>query len=213
MNLNHTCPPGFSISESEKLCVCHPRVTKFTHQCTITNGIEKITRESHQHFWVGYNNQSLELILDPQCPFDYCVSHDVVFPLNNGNLQCAHHRSGLLCGACKGKFSLVLGTSHCKQCTNNHLVLLIPFAVVGVALVFLLLVCKLTVATGTVSGLVFYANIVGPNHIIFLPVESTDPFSVFIAWLNLDLGIETCFYNGLDAYSKTWLQSVFPVYT
>ena len=212
VNLNHTCPPGLSISESEKLCVCHPRLTKFTHQCTITNGIGQITRESHQHFWVGYDNHSHELILHPQCPFDYCVSHDVVFPLNNGNLQCAHHRSGLLCGACKGNFSLVLGTSHCKQCTNNHLVLLILFAVMGVALVFLLLVCKLTVATGTLSGLVFYANIVGPNRIIFLPVESTDPFSVFIAWLNLDLGIETCFYNGLDAYSKTWLQFVFPVY-
>ena len=35
---------------------------------------------------------------------------------------------------------------------------------------------------------------------------------VFIAWLNLDFGIETCFYNGLDVYSKTWLQFAFPVY-
>ena len=32
------------------------------------------------------------------------------------------------------------------------------------------------------------------------------------AWLNLDFGIETCFFNGLDAYNKTWLQFVFPVY-
>ena len=72
--------------------------------------------------------------------------------------------------------------------------------------------CKLTVATGTLSGLLFYANIVGPNRTIFLPVESTDAFSVFIAWLNLDFGIETCFYDGMDAYSKTWLQFVFPVY-
>ena len=82
----------------------------------------------------------------------------------------------------------------------------------GVALVFLLLVCKLTVATGTLSGLVFYANIVGVNRTIFLPVESTDAFSVFIAWLNLDFGVETCFYNGIDAYSNTWLQFVFPFY-
>ena len=73
----------------------------------------------------------------------------------------------------------------------------------GVALVFFLLVCKLIVATGTISGLVFYANIVGVNRTIFLPVKSTDPFSVFIAWLNLDFGIEICMYNGLDAYSKT----------
>ena len=82
----------------------------------------------------------------------------------------------------------------------------------GVALVFLLLVCKLTVATGTLSGLVFYANIVGVNRTIFLPVDSTDALSVFIAWLNFDFGIETCFYDGMDAYSKTWLQFVFPVY-
>ena len=33
-----------------------------------------------------------------------------------------------------------------------------------------------------------------------------------IAWVNLDFGIEICFYNGMDTYSKTWLQFVFPVY-
>ena len=56
-------------------------------------------------------------------------------------------------------------------------------------MVFLLLVCELTVATETLSGLVFYANIVGANHAVFLPVRSTDAFSAFIAWLNLDFGI------------------------
>ena len=50
------------------------------------------------------------------------------------------------------------------------------------------------------------------HRTIFLPVESTDAFSIFIAWLNLDFGIETCFYDGMDAYSKTWLQFVFPLY-
>ena len=104
----------------------------------------------------------------------------------------------------------MLSTSHCRKCTNFYLVLLIPFALLGVALVVLLLFCKLTVATGMLSGLVFYANIVGANHIIFMPANTL--LSVFIAWLNLDFGIETCFYNGLDAYSKTWLQFVFPVY-
>ena len=135
-----------------------------------------------------------------------------MFSLNDTNIQCAYNRSSLLCGACKEGYSLVLGTSHCKQCTNSHPILLVPLAVMGVALVLLLLVCKLTVATGTLSGLMFYANIVGVNRTIFLPVESTDGFSIFIAWLNLDFGIETCFYNGLDTYSKTWLQFVFPVY-
>ena len=210
VGLKQTCPHGFNISESARSCVCETRLSQYTNQCNITNGLEQITRESNKHFWVGYDNSSHELILHPHC--DYCVNDAVVFPLNSTDLQCAYNRSGLLCGRCTEGHSPVLGTSQCRKCTNFYLVLLIPFAVMGVALVFLLLVCKLTVATGTLSGLVLYANIVGANRTIFLPVESTDPLSVFIAWLNLDFGIETCFYDGMDAYSKTWLQFVFPVY-
>ena len=212
VTINQTCPPGFNISESAKSCVCEPRLAQYTNQCNLTNGVGRITRESGKQFWVGYDNSSHELILHPQCPFDYCVNDPVVFPLNSTDIQCAYNRSGLLCGHCKKGYSLVLGTHQCRKCTNFYLVLLIPFAVMGVALVFSLLVCKLTVATGTLSGLVFYANIVGVNRTIFLPVIATDALSVFIAWLNLDFGIETCFYNGLDAYSKTWLQFAFPVY-
>ena len=212
VKLNQICPPAFNISKSTQSCVCGPKLQRYTNSCTITNGLGQITRDSSKQFWVGYDNQSDELILHPQCPFDYCVNDTVVFPLNNTDIQCANNRSGLLCGACKKGYSLILGSSHCKKCTNSHLVLLIPFAVMGVALVFFLLVCKLTVATGMLSGLVFYSNIVGVNRNIFLPVESTDAFSIFIAWLNLDFGIETCFYNGMDTYRKTWLQFVFPIY-
>ena len=212
LTIKQTCPPGFNRSELSNLCICEERLRKYTNQCNITNGLGLITRESDKDFWVGYDNDSDGLILHPHCPFDYCVSKTVAIPLNDTNVQCAPNRSGLLCGACKEGYSLVLGTFQCRQCTNSHLALLILFAVMGVALVILLLVCKLTVATGTLSGLVFYANIVGVNRTIFLPVESTDAFSIFIAWLNLDFGIETCFYDGMDAYSKTWLQFVFPLY-
>ena len=210
--IDQNCPHGFNLSESASSCVCEQRLAKYTNLCNITNGLGKITREPQNQFWVGYDNQSNELILHPFCPFDYRVSKTVVFPLNDTDSQCAYNRSGLLCGACKKGYSLVIGTSQCEQCTNSYLALLIPFAVMGVALVFLLLVCKLTVATGTLSGLVFYANIVGVNRTIFLQVETQNVLSIFIAWLNLDLGIKTCFYDGMDAYSKTWLQFVFPVY-
>ena len=211
LSMNQGCPPGFSLENSSVSCVCDRALQKYTNRCNITNGLGQISRESGETFWVGYD-QSFGLTVHPHCPFDNCVSHAVNFSLNNTDMQCAHNRSGLLCGACKDNYSLVLGISHCKRCTNYHLYLLISFAVMGVVLVFFLLICKLTVATGTLSGLVFYTNIVGINHNIFLPVESTDVFSVFIAWVNLDFGIDTCFYNGLDAYSNTWLQFVFPVY-
>ena len=212
LTMNHTCPRGFNLSESASSCVCEQRLAKYTNSCSITNGLGKITHESQNQFWVGYDNQSHELILHPFCPFDYRISKTVVFPLNDTDSQCAYNRSGFLCGACKKGYSLVIGTSQCEQCTNSNLALLIPFAVMGVALVFLLLVCKLTVATGTLSGLVFYANIVGVNRTMFLQVETQNVLSIFIAWLNLDFGIKTCFYDGMDGYSKTWLQFVFPVY-
>ena len=50
------------------------------------------------------------------------------------------------------------------------------------------------------------------NHHIFFPQSSNNPAVTFIAWLNLDLGIQTCFYNGMNAYAKTWLDLLFPVY-
>ena len=65
---------------------------------------------------------------------------------------------------------------------------------------------------GTINGLIFFANIIGTNSSIFLPPESTVVLRVFIAWLNLDLGIDTCLFDGLDMYIKVWLQFVFPFY-
>ena len=79
-----------------------------------------------------------------------------------------------------------------------------------------MLKCNLTVSTGTLNGLIFYANIIRANQAVYFPVEKSERFSsllsVFIAWLNLDLGVEVCLFQGMDAYIRTWLQFVFPVY-
>ena len=213
LKITQGCPPGFSLDKTS--CTCEQTLQKYTNHCNIMNGLGQVTRDSDDRFWAGYDQSQRLVIVHPHCPFDFCVSHRVDFPLNStlSDVQCAYNRSGFLCGACNSTgYSLVLGSSHCKQCSNIYLLLLIPFAAMGVALVILLLVCKLTVSAGTISGLVFYANIVGANSKIFLPVKSTDGLSVFIAWVNLDFGIETCFYDGMNAYIKTWLQFVFPVY-
>ncbi len=60
---------------------------------------------------------------------------------------------------------------------------------------------------GTVNGLIFYANVVWASSVTFL--SSTNPYTVFIAWLNFDLGIESCFANHLNAYLKTWIQLLY----
>ena len=73
-------------------------------------------------------------------------------------------------------------------------------------------VMSLTGVIGTINGLIFYANVIAVNQSIFFPSEDTNLLTIFGAWLNLDLGIETCFYDGMDAYARVWLQFVFPVY-
>ena len=108
--------------------------------------------------------------------------------------------------------SLVLGSSKCLHCSNFYLFLVIVFALAGLMLVTFLIVCNLTVSEGMINGLVFYANVVHINRSIYFPSTETNPLAVFIAWLNLDLGIETCFYNGMDGYTKAWLQFAFPIY-
>ena len=90
--------------------------------------------------------------------------------------------------------------------------LLVPFALVGIALVIVLLILELTIATGMLHGLIFYANVVAVNYSIFIQPGTFKGLTVFLAWVNLDLGIESCFSDGLDQYTKTWLQFVFPVY-
>ena len=204
------CPPGFSLNSSERICGCEPRLKMYTTGCNITE--RTITREGE--YWMGYDNSSQALILHPHCPFDYCkpATDHTSFPLNNTDLQCANNRSGFLCGRCKSGLSLALGSSKCLQCSNLHILLLIPFALAGIALVLLLLVFKLTVAAGTINGLIFYANVVTVNRAIFFPPNQTNILTVFIAWLNLDLGIETCFFDGMDTHAKTWLQFIFPLY-
>ena len=211
------CPNGFNLAGSE--CVCEERLHRFNASCNVnTNSIEWTSTSNR--FWVGavYENESTYqgLILHTGCPFDYCVDHPVPITLDNLDIQCDHNHSGTLCGSCKEGYSIALGNLHCLPCSNDYLAFILPFILAGIALVIVLLLLRLTVSAGTINGLIFYANIIQANRSIFFPVGTTNIFTnilmIFIAWLNLDLGIETCFYDGMTTYAYTWLQFVFPFY-
>ena len=201
------CPDGFALSQLGS-CECALRLQKYTNSCNIND--RTISRSGE--FWVGFDNQSHDLILHPHCPFDYCTLEAVSFSLNSTDLQCANNRSGTLCGACKPGCSLNLGSKQCSPCSSIFLLLFLPFAVAGFLLVLLLLICRVTVAAGTISGLIFYGNMVAVNRSVFFPSGETNVLTVFVAWINLDLGIRICFFNGMDTYTQTWLQFVFPLY-
>ena len=82
---------------------------------------------------------------------------------------------------------------------------------------FFISILNLTVTQGMINGLIFYANIVWTSQNILLPLHEINNAAIvflrpFLAWINLDFGIETCFISGLTALVKTWLQFLFPVY-
>ena len=205
------CPVGFVKSDSE--CICEERLQLFTTNCSVDdNSIER----NHNNFWAEalYINQTYSgLVIHPAgCPFEYCVENPLRITLDNPDVQCNHNHSGILCGSCQDNYSVALGTLHCLPCSNAYLSLILPLAVAGIALVILLLLMHLTVVGGMLNGLIFYANAVQVNRHIFFPKSETNILTIFISWLNLDLGIESCFYDGMDIYAYTWFQYFFPFY-
>ena len=208
------CPPGFTLTGQQR-CDCDETILTNLLTCNINNQ----TVHRRGNIWVNATfsgNTSNGVIVHKHCPFEYCKQEQLDVNLTHPETQCAFDHYGTLCGACKPNFSLVLGGSQClPNCSNKYLLLLIVFILAGIALVFFIKILNLTVSQGTINGLIFYANIVAANRSILFPAHYSTVLSilsVFISWLNLDLGIETCFIKGLDGYWKTWLQFVFPFY-
>ena len=75
-----------------------------------------------------------------------------------------------------------------------------------------MMACNLTLASGTLNGLLFYANILIANQCRLFPYQKVNILTVFISWLGLNLGIPSCFFDGMDGLSKMWVQISFEAY-
>ena len=211
------CPFGFTLDSIKGECVCNEWLQTLTQDCFIDS--QSILRSSN-NFWIGvnqtnYGSEANFSLHNGSCPLDYCVDYPIDVSLGDPGIQCSEGREGCLCGTCKENFSLALGSLNCIPCSNAYLALLIPFALSGVIVVITLFLLHLTVAAGTINGLILYVNIVQANYRAFFPrstVKLNYFFTVFIAWLNFDFGIETCFYDGLTIYTYSWLEFLFPLY-
>ena len=219
------CPRGFELGliNIEYVCQCKLQLKHYVYKCVVENSYGKHFRNGTT--WIGCSggNQSDTILAHSLCPFDYCKAEPVAINLYNPDPQCALNHSGILCGGCPPNLSLAIGSSRCLPCPDNKFVpLFLVFALAGILLILLIKVLDLTVSHGTIIGLIFYANAVWIHQGIFFSVknETTDSdllnyftfLKIFVAWLNLDFGIETCFIQGLTAYWKIWLQLVFPFY-
>ena len=219
-----TCPIGFQDTNQKDVCecVCHEKIKRHVQMCNSLNQ----TFQKKRNSWIGYHNESNNsgYLVYPNCPYDFCrppTLSNYFINLNQPNgadIQCDYNRAGLLCGQCKDNLQLSLSTPSCIDCTNSssatYFVGLLLGGINGVVIIGILLILNLTVAQGTVNGLIFYANILLMGRSIFLSSMSPNFFTVFVHLLNTQLGLDRCYHSfgKFDEYAKMWHRLLFPLY-
>ena len=215
------CPPGFALFENNGTiscdCVHLLKIFKTPVVCNIADKL--IMRENPT--WIGYDGSTNTTLFHHHCPFDYCVHTEVHLKATknsfiNQDSQCALHRTGILCGACTGDRSIVIGSNRCQNCSNYWLFMLVIIALSGVLLVFMLSTLNITITEGTLGGIIFYCNIISSNSTYYFQdgfVFVTPLLKIFVSSLSLNMGgASMCLYNGMDAYAMAWLSFLYPFY-
>ena len=213
-----SCPLSFTLNETLHQCQCPSLLSSLQLGCDSVKN--QIIRSEQQWVGITYNHTGsnhkgvVGLIAHQHCPFGYCKTNRESLSVNleHQDEQCAYHRAGILCGGCQTNYSRVVGSLKCKKCSSFDLLFAVvpSFIVAGLALIIFLMALNLTVSTGIINGLIFYANIIQAQQKTFF--SSNSFLSTFISLLNLDQGIESCLYPGFDSYIETWLQFCFPLY-
>ena len=148
-----SCPWGFRLDETQRVCVCSNYII-----CDINTLTIRVTPH-YDFIWIGCdksrNNTGSDfnsgLIYAHGC--HYCITKVKTIPgpaVCNDSL-CAEHRSGILCGSCRPGWSIVLGTGKCKSCppSNKYLGLVVVYLAAGILLIVFLTKSKLTVSNGS----------------------------------------------------------------
>ena len=204
------CPTGFV--KIDISCQCDPVLVQYgITSCNIND--QTIQRPTNSWISATTHNNSYTYHISLHCPFQYCLPHSSHLNFSTPNSQCQFNRSGLLCGHCQQGLSTVFSSFNCQHCSNMYLFLIIPIAVIGLLIVLLLFSLNVTVTDGSINGFILYTNIISINTpVFFTDLSHSTPTYTFISLANLDLGIQICFYNGMDDYAKIWLQLAFPFY-
>ena len=239
------CPLGFVLHNKTQKCVCSSAfynldfylVYGYRADCDI-DYLSMARPVLSANTWAGYVNMSRHFGVSILCPLGYCnYDGSFICSSSSNNMKisnnktcykktlrslCLHHREGPLCGSCgmlkEGqKLSVVFGSTACKECSNWWLWTIVLYAVVGPLLIYLLYALRLTLTTGTLNGIIFYAQMANCGIIDLLSLKLyQDAYSkfcvIFLSTLNLKLGFPLCFYNGMTELWKAGFSLLFPLY-
>lgn len=210
--------------------------------CNLTT--QTISRAVATNSWAGIATEgATEVSVSMSCPITYCNSDKSLayfytnftssfnenFILTDSQKSihyplCLHNRGGIMCGQCRElnghKLSAVFGSNQCKQCSNWWLFTILVYAFAGPLLILILFALKLTLTSGTINGIIFYAQAANCGLLDIFDtycsdstVESLSKFSqVFVSLLNTNMVFGLCFYDGMTEVWKAGLGLIFPLY-
>lgn len=174
-----------------------------------------ITKADHSRMWLGTTNlkdHKEQLGWSQNCPPSYCSSTN--FALTSGSSLCASHRTGTLCGQCENGTSLRFASTDCGECSNWYFFTVLYHLIGGILLVVALYLLQFTITAGTISGFIFYANLIHLSDRTYFSNNTgyLIPLRFFISVFNLDPGFPLCFSESMDQFDKTVLLYFHPIY-
>ena len=198
------CSFGFQYNGTTQDCRCSGAINTSKVTCHPSLKVLSIA----YGWWLGAGPDKVGVIYE-RCVFDYCAG--LIGPVQPQALdkQCADNRAGLLCGGCQDGYSAVFGTNKCMKCTDKTLGLLVFFAAAGIGIIAIISLLHITVAEGYLTGVVFYSGVV----VTYAQVQGAARQALIpLYFLNLNIGFETCFYDGMTPLARAGLGLVFPAY-
>ena len=138
---------------------------------------------------------------------------------NDKESLCLKNRAGALCSQCAPGYSVVFGFNDCIRCSNWWLLTIIVYGIAGPLLVYLLYAFKLTLSSGKINGIIFYAQINSIGRVLYL-TQDNSPNSYFnivyglISLINLTINfnLPLCLYDGMTELWKSGIGLMFPVH-
>ena len=243
------CPVGFQFYNSSHRCECSHVLRNFGYQpvCKISsdgyNSLITITLpvKTLSH-WIGIINiknvtsfgvsTGSHLYCNFKSKYDtYVINGDnnSILIMNSNKISnkeslCLKNRVGVLCSQCAPGYSVVFGSNDCITCSNWWLLTLIVYGVAGPLLIYLLYALQLTLSTGEINGIIFYAQLSSIGGLMKLYTSKDIGFIsikfyfifvkglIFLLNLNIKFNLPLCLYDGMTELWKSGIGLMFPVY-
>ena len=239
------CPIGFEFYNSSHKCDCSHVLQNFEHQpvCKISsdgyNPLITITLPVTTLFhWIGLINiknvtsfgvsTDCYLYCNLNSKYDTYIINDnnksILITssnkLNDKESLCLKNRAGPLCSQCAPGYSVVFGSNDCIRCSNWWLLTIIVYGIAGPLFVYWLYAFKLTLSSGEINGIIFYAQVISIGNVMQLytmkdiGVVSLKFVYGLICLINLTINfnLPLCLYDGMTELWKSGIGLMFPVY-